>query len=237
MIIGNYSDGNIVASLLAHKFGVTQVCQDILVISCDFYCVWSSVLLCNLKCWISSHFFLSLSVHHCSCPWEDKVSWIWHLLEKIWGEVPLLLPIYCWSYCHESYRFHYHQYFPRNCWKVRHSSYLWYLFLSSIIALRLTLFPFNGFSKDTVGQYESHTSFTLPGLYRVVHGINVFDPKFNIVSPGADMDIYFPYTEEKKRLTAFHPEIEELLYSSVENEEHLWVFVYFASSSISTFYF
>lgn len=26
LIIGNYSDGNLVASLLAHKLGVTQVC-------------------------------------------------------------------------------------------------------------------------------------------------------------------------------------------------------------------
>lgn len=78
-------------------------------------------------------------------------------------------------------------------------------------------------SKDTVGQYESHTAFTLPGLYRVVHGIDVFDPKFNIVSPGADMSIYFPYTETEKRLTSFHPEIEELLYSQVENKEHLCV--------------
>jgi len=77
------------------------------------------------------------------------------------------------------------------------------------------------FSKDTVGQYESHTAFTLPGLYRVVHGIDVFDPKFNIVSPGADMSIYFPYTEEKRRLKSFHAEIEELLYSPVENKEHL----------------
>jgi sucrose synthase len=87
--------------------------------------------------------------------------------------------------------------------------------------VKLILFPFCGFSKDTVGQYESHTAFTLPGLYRVVHGIDVFDPKFNIVSPGADMSIYFPYTEKEKRLTSFHPEIEELLYSPVENEEHL----------------
>lgn len=91
----------------------------------------------------------------------------------------------------------------------------------------LILFLFWGSSKDTVGQYESHTAFTLPGLYRVVHGIDVFDPKFNIVSPGADMSVYFPYTEKDKRLTAFHPEIEELLYSSVENEEHLWVSIYF----------
>ncbi|TQD93675.1 hypothetical protein C1H46_020679 [Malus baccata] len=71
--------------------------------------------------------------------------------------------------------------------------------------------------------YESHTAFTLPGLYRVVHGIDVFDPKFNIVSPGADMDVYFPYSEKEKRLTHFHPEIEELLYGQVENIEQLCV--------------
>ncbi|RWV80353.1 hypothetical protein GW17_00058396 [Ensete ventricosum] len=76
------------------------------------------------------------------------------------------------------------------------------------------------FSKDTVGQYESHTAFTLPGLYRVVHGIDVFDPKFNIVSPGADMSIYFPYTEKHKRLTSLHPEIEELLFNPEDNTEH-----------------
>ena len=26
LIVGNYSDGNLVATLLAHKLGVTQVC-------------------------------------------------------------------------------------------------------------------------------------------------------------------------------------------------------------------
>ena len=72
-----------------------------------------------------------------------------------------------------------------------------------------------------MGQYESHKAFTMPGLYRVVHGIDVFDPKFNIVSPGADTKIYFPYTEKNKRLTEYHPEIEELLFSDDQNEEHL----------------
>ena len=49
-----------------------------------------------------------------------------------------------------------------------------------------------------------------------VQGINVFDPKFNIVSPGADLDIYFPYTDKERRLTALHAEIEELLYGVKE---------------------
>lgn len=78
-------------------------------------------------------------------------------------------------------------------------------------------------SKNTVGQYESHTAFTMPGLYRAVHGIDVFDPKFNIVSPGADMSIYFPYTEKEKRLTSLHGSIENLLFNPDQNDEHLWV--------------
>ena len=60
----------------------------------------------------------------------------------------------------------------------------------------------------------------MPRMYRVVHDIDVFDPKFNIVSPGADMSIYFPYSESQRRLTSLHPEIEELLYSDVDNSEH-----------------
>ncbi|KAI4299664.1 hypothetical protein L6164_033099 [Bauhinia variegata] len=76
-------------------------------------------------------------------------------------------------------------------------------------------------SKDRPGQYESHAAFTLPGLCRVVSGINVFDPKFNIAAPGADQSLYFPYTEKERRLTKFHPVIEELLYSNVGNNEHI----------------
>ena len=61
----------------------------------------------------------------------------------------------------------------------------------------------------------------LDSLYHVVHGVDSFNPKFNIVSPGAKMSIYLPYTEQKMRLTEFHPDIEELLFFSVENKEHL----------------
>jgi sucrose synthase len=61
----------------------------------------------------------------------------------------------------------------------------------------------------------------MPGLCRVVSGINVFDPKFNIASPGADQTVYFPYTEKQKRLASFHPAIEELLYNNEDNNEHM----------------
>ncbi|KAG1674815.1 hypothetical protein FOA52_015202 [Chlamydomonas sp. UWO 241] len=66
------------------------------------------------------------------------------------------------------------------------------------------------------GQYESFQSFTLPGLYRVTHGINVFDPKFNIISPGADDQVYFPYAQHERRLPGIHPQLEDLLFGSEE---------------------
>jgi sucrose synthase len=52
----------------------------------------------------------------------------------------------------------------------------------------------------------------MPGLYRVVQGIDVFDPKFNIVSPGADADTYFPYTQKERRRQDLHDEIENLIF-------------------------
>ena len=46
--------------------------------------------------------------------------------------------------------------------------------------------------------------------------MDVFDPKFNIVSPGADPEVYFPFYEQDKRLTKLHPAIEDLLFGSDE---------------------
>ncbi|WOK96367.1 hypothetical protein Cni_G05074 [Canna indica] len=157
LIIGNYSDGNLVASLLAHKLGVTQ---------------------CTIA----------------------------HALEKT--KYPNS-DIY-WKKFDEQY--HFSSQFTADLFAMNHADFI----------ITSTFQEIAG-SKDTVGQYESHTAFTLPGLYRVVHGINVFDPKFNIVSPGADMSVYFPHFETNKRLTHFHPEIEELLFSSTENNEHKFV--------------
>jgi sucrose synthase len=74
-------------------------------------------------------------------------------------------------------------------------------------------------TEDSVGQYEAHGAYTLPGLYRVVHGIDVFDPKFNIVSPGADPEIYFPATETARRLGHLHAEFEDLLFGRQTRED------------------
>lgn len=73
-------------------------------------------------------------------------------------------------------------------------------------------------SSDVVGQYESYASFSMPGLQRVLHGIDIFDPKFNIVSPGADETTYFSFTEKEKRFPGLHAEIAELIYGDIDHE-------------------
>lgn len=55
-------------------------------------------------------------------------------------------------------------------------------------------------TETSIGQYESYQHFTLPGLYQVVSGINLFNPKFNIVPPGVDETNYFPYDEKENRV-------------------------------------
>ena len=51
-----------------------------------------------------------------------------------------------------------------------------------------------------MGQYESYQFFTMPSLYQVINGINLFAPKFNVIPPGVDEKLYFPYYEKEKRI-------------------------------------
>jgi len=67
-------------------------------------------------------------------------------------------------------------------------------------------------TEQSAGQYESYSTFTMPGLYRVVNGVDVFDPKFNIVSPGANADVYFPYSAKDRRLHGLQDEIHALVF-------------------------
>ncbi|XP_020587320.1 sucrose synthase 7-like isoform X2 [Phalaenopsis equestris] len=155
LIIGNYTDGNLVASLMASKLGITQ-------------------------------------------------GTIAHALEKTKYEDSDIK----WKQLDQKYHF--------SC-----------QFTADIIAMNSADFIITSTyqeiagSKDRPGQYESHNAFTLPGLCRFISGINVFNPKFNIASPGADQSVYFPHSQKQKRLTNFHPAIEELLYSQTENDEHI----------------
>ncbi len=148
LVIGNYSDGNLAATLLAQRLGVTQ---------------------CNIA----------------------------HALEK----TKYLYSALYWKNMEDQYHF--------SC-----------QFTADLIAMNSADFIITSTyqeiagSSDVVGQYESYGSFTMPGLQRVIHGIDVYDPKFNIVSPGADEEVYFPYTETDRRLTVLHDEIEQLIYGA-----------------------
>lgn len=146
LVIGNYSDGNLVATMLAHRLGVTQ---------------------CNIA----------------------------HALEK----TKYLLSDLYWQE-HET-QHHFSCQFTADLIAMNHADFI----------ITSTYQEIAG-NEQSVGQYESHIAFTMPGLYRVVNGVDVYDPKFNIVSPGADADVYFPYTESGRRLSGLHSDIEDMIF-------------------------
>lgn len=74
---------------------------------------------------------------------------------------------------------------------------------------------------DSVGQYESYHCFTMPDLYHVVSGIELFSPKFNVVPPGVNEDVYFPYTRTEDRAKAVRDRIEALLFTD-EDPAHIF---------------
>jgi sucrose synthase len=146
LIVGNYSDGNLVATLMASRLHVTQ---------------------CNIAHALEKTKYLYSDVY-----WRDNEA-----------------------------QYHFGCQFTADLISMNAADFI----------ITSTYQEIAG-RKDVVGQYESYGAFTLPGLYRVVHGIDVFDPRFNIVSPGADPQVYFPYAEQAHRLTGLHGEIEELIY-------------------------
>jgi sucrose synthase len=152
-IIGNYSDGNIVAYMLARKFGVTQ---------------------CNIA----------------------------HALEKS----KYLYSALYWKSLEDNYHF-----------SVQ--------FTADLIAMNTANFIVTSSyqeiagTEESIGQYESYLNMTMPDLYRVTGGINLFHPKFNIVPPGVNTKIYFPYTDEKNRLKETRAELEKLLFDNAEDPE------------------
>ena len=145
LIVGNYSDGNLVATLLSQRLEVTQ---------------------CNIA----------------------------HALEK----TKYLYSDLYWRENEDQYHF--------SC-----------QFTADLIAMNSADFIITSTyqeiagTSDTIGQYEAYQAFPMPGLYRVVHGTDVFDPKFNIVSPGADADVYFPYAQTDRRERDRAAEIQSLL--------------------------
>ena len=152
-IIGNYSDGNLVASLLAKRLGVTQ---------------------CNI-----AHALEKTKYLHSDLYWRD----------------------------HETDH-HFACQYTADLISMNTADFIISSTYQEIAGTR-----------NAVGQYESYDAFTMPGLYRVTGGINVFDPKFNIVAPGADAEIFFPYTQAERRITDLHEHLQELVFGRETGSE------------------
>lgn len=71
-------------------------------------------------------------------------------------------------------------------------------------------------TQDSVGQYESYECFTMPDLYHVVSGIELFSPKFNVVPPGVNESYFFPHTNTQERLLGERDRLEEFLFTLEE---------------------
>ncbi|MBU2444322.1 MAG: sucrose synthase [Bacteroidetes bacterium] len=155
LVIGNYSDGNIVAYNLAKRFGVTQCC-------------------------------------------------IAHALEKS----KYLYSALYWKDLEQYYNF-----------SIQ--------FTADIIAMNSADFLITSTYQEiagtgsTIGQYESFKHFTMPSLYRVESGINLYHPKFNIVSPGVNENIYYSYTRKEKRIEKIKESLAELLFGNIDDEDVL----------------
>lgn len=147
LIIGNYSDGNIVASLLSS---------------------WFQVIQCNIAHALEKSKYLFSDLY-----WED--------MEK------------------------------ENNFSLQFIADLISMNKADII-ISSTVQEIAG-TETTLGQYESYCMFSMPNLFKVVHGVDLFHPKFNVVSPGVDEKVFFPYFHVSKRLKSHSGELTEQLFS------------------------
>jgi sucrose synthase len=154
LIIGNYSDGNLVASLLSDKFGVTQ---------------------CTIA----------------------------HALEK----TKYAFSDLNWQENEQDYNFSLQ--YTADIFSMNKSDFIITSTLQEIIG-----------TENTMGQYESYQFFSLPQLYQVVNGVNLFAPKFNVIPPGVDEDLYFPYFQKDKRIQIKSQQWEGRLFE--DNSEDIF---------------
>ena len=155
LIVGNYTDGNLVAFLLARRLKVTQ---------------------CNVA----------------------------HALEK---SKYLFSNLY-WQDLEENYHFSLQ-------------------FTADLIAMNAANFIISSTyqeivgTQDSVGQYESYQCFTMPDLYHVVNGIELFSPKFNVVPPGVNETCFFPYLRTEERIESDRKRLEEMVFK-LEDPIHIF---------------
>ncbi|ACC83296.1 sucrose synthase [Nostoc punctiforme] len=147
LLVGNYSDGNLVASLLSRRMKVTQ---------------------CNIAHSLEKPKYLFSNLY-----WQD--------LEN---------------------QYHFSAQFTADLISMNAADFIITSSYQEIVG-----------TPDTIGQYESYKCFTMPQLYHVVDGIDLFSPKFNLVPPGVNESIFFPYSQKENRDSNLCTEIHNLLFS------------------------
>jgi sucrose synthase len=147
LIIGNYSDGNLVAFLLSRRLKVTQ---------------------CNIAHALEKSKYLFSNLY-----WQD--------LEE---------------------KYHFSLQFTTDLIAMNAANYIISSSYQEIVG-----------TPDSIGQYESYKCFTMPELYHVVDGVELFSPKFNVVPPGVNESYFFPYLNKDDRLLAEITHLEDLLFT------------------------
>ncbi len=147
LIVGNYSDGNLVAFLLSRRLKVTQ---------------------CNIAHALEKSKYLFSNLY-------------WHELEE---------------------KYHFSLQFTADLIAMNAANFVISSTYQEIVG-----------TPDSVGQYESYKCFTMPELYHVVDGIELFSPKFNVVPPGVNEKAYFPYSRTEDRVMSDREQLEDMLFT------------------------
>ncbi|HIK06975.1 MAG TPA: sucrose synthase [Trichormus sp. M33_DOE_039] len=69
---------------------------------------------------------------------------------------------------------------------------------------------------ESIGQYESYKCFTMPHLYHVIDGIDLFNPKFNMIPPGVNEQVFFDYSQKNQR----KPHLTTKIFDLLLHQEH-----------------
>ena len=69
-----------------------------------------------------------------------------------------------------------------------------------------------GGTDDEMGMFESYETFSMPGLYRVVSGMDPQLARHNIVPPGASEEYFYPNTSTERRVEAVTEHLNEKFF-------------------------
>jgi len=72
-----------------------------------------------------------------------------------------------------------------------------------------------------MGMFESYETFSMPGLFRVLSGMDPQLARYNIVPPGASEQYFFPYTEQSRRVETVTKKLEDLLFGTEPSADAL----------------